>query len=143
MHIPLRIDPGLGRVFDAFVVGNCDSYRDRLLSSSPFPCPLQSVRVAGDSRSKANPRIIAAGVGCGEGKAKRRDCVSSLLCSLVWGLRCSSYEHGPSPKETFCPSPVFFPWLERSRLLQLATTQASQFAGNRFGFCYPFGFIPN
>lgn len=88
---------------------SCDNYSDRLLPFSPFPCPLRGGCAAGDPRSRANPRIIATGVGCGEGNAKRKGCVSFLLCSLEQGTWHSSYEQGPSPKGTFCPSPALSP----------------------------------
>lgn len=40
------------------------------------------------------------------------------------------------------PPPVLSPWLKGSKLLQLASMQAFQRSGNRFVFCYPFGFPP-
>lgn len=63
---------------------------------------------SGDPRSRAKPRIIAGGLGV-EGNARRKGCVSFLLCSLEQGMWCSSCEQGPSPKGTFCPSPALSP----------------------------------
>lgn len=130
VHIPLRIDLGLGQVFETTVW--CWShiyFCDRLLCFSPLPCPSREGHAAGDPRSWANPKIKAAGVGCGGGNTERRSFGSSLLT-------LDQHQGGP-----LSPSSVV-PRLEGSRLLQPTTTQAFQRAGNRFVFCYPFGSPP-
>lgn len=88
---------------------SCVSYRDGLLRFSPFPCPLSEGCAAGNPRSRTSSRIIAAGLGCGEGNAKRKGCVSFLLFWLERGTWHSFYELGPSPKGTFCSSPALYP----------------------------------
>lgn len=80
VHIPLRIDLGLGQEFETTVW--CWShiyFCDRLLCFSPLPCPSREGHAAGDPRSWANPKIRAAGVGCGGGNTERRSFGSSLL----------------------------------------------------------------
>lgn len=75
-------------------------------------------------------------MGSEEGDARRKGCVNFLLCSGEWGTTPLSWDH--HPRRPF----ILLQGCPMAGRQQAATTQASQFAGNRFGFFYPFGFAP-
>lgn len=120
VHIPLRIEQCLGRVFETFVM----LWQAASLSTlSLFPSG--GMCCCGPQ----NPIIIAAGMGYGEGNSEQ---------GALGGFSLPRV----SAQGALHPPPTLSPWLEGSKLLQLASMQAFQHAGNRFVFCYPFGFPP-
>lgn len=102
----------------------------------PFQGPFWRGCATGDPRNRANPILIPFGVGSGEGDARKERLCE--LSPLLTGGGNTSSEQGPSPKGTFAPLQGC-PLAGRQ---QAAATQASQFPGNRFGFCYLFGSTP-
>lgn len=100
MCIPLRIDQGLGWVFDTLMA--LELYQLLWQAPSLFTFSMASFGrgVPLGTPETANPRIIPVGVGSGVGEARRKGCVSFLLCSLEWGTTLSRDHH---PRGPFVP----------------------------------------
>lgn len=115
MCIPPRIDQGLGWVFDTLVALELYQLLWQAPSLFTFSTAPFGRSVPLETPETANPIIIPVGVGSGEGDARRKGCVSFLLCSLEWGTTPLSRDHHPRGPLSLSRA---VPRLEGSRLLQ-------------------------